>query len=54
LVAHEEPELKLGFEFGLELELGFFLFFCFVANNVKLLLVPRVIQQCKKNPTITS
>jgi hypothetical protein len=52
---HEELELKFGFDFVLELELGFFFFFfCFVTDIVKLLLVPRVTQQCKKNPTISS
>jgi hypothetical protein len=28
LATHDKPELKLGFKIGLELEFGFFCFFC--------------------------
>lgn len=46
LVGQEEPELKLGSHFELELELGFFL----IASIAELISAPRIVRWCMRNP----
>jgi len=49
LVAYDESEFKRVFHLGFELEFGFIYLFIFVVGPTKLLLAPRIVQQCMRN-----